>query len=41
MDIDAAVAEEIITPDRDRHNIWAFERCGSVSCVNTDLPTSP
>jgi hypothetical protein len=30
-----------IIPDRDGHNIWAFERCGSVSCVNSDLPTSP
>jgi hypothetical protein len=30
-----------ITADRDGHNIWAFERCGSVSCVNSDLPTSP
>jgi DNA-binding beta-propeller fold protein YncE len=27
-----------VTPDRDGHNIWAFERCGSGSCVNSDLP---
>jgi DNA-binding beta-propeller fold protein YncE len=27
-----------VTPDRDGKSIWAFERCGIGSCVNSDLP---
>jgi DNA-binding beta-propeller fold protein YncE len=26
------------TPDRDAKSIWAFERCGGSSCLNSDLP---
>jgi len=27
-----------VTPDRDGKSIWAFERCGGGSCLNSDLP---
>jgi streptogramin lyase len=27
-----------VAPDRDGKNIWAFERCGGSSCLNSDLP---
>jgi len=27
-----------VTPDRDGKSIWAFERCGSGNCLNSDLP---
>ena len=26
-----------VAPDRDGKSIWAFERCGGSSCLNSDL----